>query len=202
MLQGTHGELEKPIKDNLLNMDRNLKALVEMINDFLELARLDNVTYELQSTAIDIGALLEETMEDLRPHLEAHELTWATEPGDSATVVGDPRRLQQVLTNLISNAVKFTGDRGTITTRVARRDREVEVSVTDTGRGIDAKSLPTLFERYTRVVSNDSKVPGTGLGLMIVREIIEAHGGSVGVESTLGVGSRFWFRMPYAPSPG
>lgn len=200
MLQGRHGVLADGMQADLHKMDANLQSLMEMINDFLELARLDNVSYELQTAEIDLGKLVAETMETLRPQLEAHELTWKREVEERTRVVGDARRLQQVLTNLISNAVKFTGDRGTITTRVARRDQDVEVSVTDTGRGIEPQSLPTLFERYTRARGND-KVQGTGLGLMIVREIIEAHGGKVGVESTVGVGSRFWFRMPMVAAP-
>jgi two-component system phosphate regulon sensor histidine kinase PhoR len=195
MLQGRHGVLTDGMQADLLKMDANLQSLIEMINDFLELARLDNVSYELQTDEIDLGALVADTMETLRPQLEAQSLTWKRELDERTKVVGDPRRLQQVLTNLISNAVKFTGERGTITTRVARRDHDVEVSVTDTGRGIEPQSLPTLFERYTRARGTD-KVQGTGLGLMIVREIVEAHGGKVGVESTVGVGSRFWFRMP------
>jgi two-component system phosphate regulon sensor histidine kinase PhoR len=120
---------------------------------------------------------------------------------EPAIVIGDARRLQQVLTNLISNAVKFTGDRGTITGKIVVFDAELEVSVADTGRGIPAEKLPTLFDRYTRATETKDEIPGTGLGLMIVREIVEAHGGSVGVESRVGVGSRFWFRMPKMSSP-
>jgi len=199
LLEGRNGPLSKSMEQDLRLMDRNLKALVEMINDFLDLARLDNVTYELQSADIDIEALLNETMESLRPQLEARRQTWCTGLVEPAIVMGDPRRLQQVLTNLISNAIKFTGEGGTITTHIARHEHDVEISINDTGRGIDPKSMSTLFERYTRA-DEDSKVPGTGLGLMIVREIVEAHGGTVGVESTLGVGSRFWFRMPRTAS--
>jgi signal transduction histidine kinase len=198
LLEGRHGPLAKPMEEDLQRMDRNLKSLVEMINDFLDLARLDNVTYELKTAEIDIEAMLNETMESLRPQLEARHLIWCSGLVEPAIVVGDPRRLQQVLTNLVSNAIKFTDEQGTITTRIARHDHDVEISVSDTGRGIDPKSLPILFDRYTRAVGEDSKTPGTGLGLMIVREIVEAHGGSVGVESTVGVGSRFWFRMPRA----
>lgn len=205
LLEGRQGELSPGLREDLHKMDGNLKSLVEMINDFLELARLDNVTYELRNDVIDIGELLAETMETLRPQLEAHGLTWLTEgepqAGEPAKVVGDPRRVQQVLTNLISNAVKFTQEQGTITTRIERSDQHVEVSVRDTGRGISANNLATLFDRYTRVPGVGNDVPGTGLGLMIVREIVEAHGGSVGVESTVGVGSRFWFRMPQAAPP-
>jgi len=104
--------------------------------------------------------------------------------------------LNQVFSNLIGNAIKFTGSQGVITTEVRRVNGGVEVSVSDTGRGIPKKALPTLFDRYTRAERGEHAVPGSGLGLMIVREIVQAHGGSVGVESELGSGSRFWVLLP------
>jgi len=198
MLEGVHGVLPGGLENDVLKIDRNLKSLVEMINDFLELASLDTVRYELKSQDVDIGALLAETMEDLRPQLEARSLHWVCERAEPLRVIGDQRRLQQVLTNLISNAVKFTDDHGTITTRVVSVGQEVEISVADTGRGIAAQDLAYIFDRYTRANHGRDKVPGTGLGLMIVREIVEAHGGKLGVDSELGVGSRFWFRLQAA----
>jgi signal transduction histidine kinase len=196
ILRGGHGQLPKALEDDLQKIDGNLKSLVEMINDFLDLARLDNVRYELNSDPVDVGAMLAEVMEDAQPELEARQLSWSVEVTEPAIVVGDGRRLQQVLTNLISNAVKFTPDRGAVTGRVDVLGSEIEVSVADTGRGIAPDQLATIFERYTRATDAKQEIPGTGLGLMIVREIIEAHGGSVGVDSRVGVGSRFWFRMP------
>jgi signal transduction histidine kinase len=198
ILQGRHGVLQEGLKQDLDKIDGNLKALVEMINDFLDLARLDSVRYELRSDDVDIDALVAECVEDLRPQLDARAISLQSETAEPAIVIGDARRLHQVLTNLLSNAIKFTAERGTITTRVACSEREVEVSVSDTGRGIAAANLPTIFDRYTRASETKDDIPGSGLGLMIVSEIIQAHGGRVGVESTVGVGSRFWFRLPRA----
>jgi len=198
LLDGSRGELPQPIVSELRKMNESVAALVVMIDDFLQLASLDNVEYKLESDAVDLHALAVETMENLRPQLEARALTWHTDAQRPAMVRGDSRRLQQVLTNLLSNAVKFTGDRGTITTRIEQGDQEIEFSVSDSGRGIAAEDLPSIFDRYTRSSNMQNDVPGTGLGLMIVREIVEAHGGRVGVESTLGTGSRFWFRVPAA----
>ncbi len=198
LLNGSRGALAPGVESDLNKMDGNLKSLVEMINDFLDLARLDNVRYELKTDNVDLGALVRESLEQLRPQLEARALQWSAEVDASAHILGDARRLQQVLNNLIGNAVKFTAGAGTIQVRVARVDHLIEVSVTDTGRGIPADQLPTIFDRYTRATHSHETIPGTGLGLMIVREIVEAHGGSVGFESTVGVGSRFWFRVPEA----
>jgi two-component system phosphate regulon sensor histidine kinase PhoR len=198
ILQGKHGVLQAGLKDDLNKIDGNLKSLVEMINDFLDLARLDTVRYELRSDDVDIRGLIADCVENLRPQLDARAISVRSELEEPAFVIGDARRLHQVLTNLLSNAIKFTAERGTITTRVTCSDGEVDVSVSDTGRGIAADNLPTIFDRYTRAGDTKDDIPGTGLGLMIVREIVQAHGGRVGVESTLGVGSRFWFRLPRA----
>jgi len=199
ILEGRHGSLPGTLEQDMQKIDDHLKGLVGMINDFLELASLDSVRYELKRDKVDVAALITETVDDLRPLLEARSLQYVAQIETSTKVLGDVRRLQQVLTNLIGNAVKFTGARGKITTRVRHDAGEVEISIYDTGRGIPAESLPTIFERYTRAVETHDRTPGTGLGLMIVREIVEAHGGRVGVESTLGTGSRFWFRLPAAP---
>jgi two-component system phosphate regulon sensor histidine kinase PhoR len=198
LLEGGRGELAPAVQRDLRKFDDNLKALVEMINDFLDLARLDNAMYEVKSDELDLAHLLEETVENLRPQLEARKLNWVNEGAGQALIEGDARRLQQVLGNLVSNAIKFTDEGGSIRTRIEQHGTEIEVSVADSGRGIPADRLKTLFDRYTRATDAHDKTPGTGLGLMIVREIVEAHGGKVGVESQLGVGSRFWFRIPSA----
>ena len=195
LLSGARGVLAPAVETDLHKFDSNLRSLVDMINDFLDLARMDNVRYEVKTDEIDLGSLMAETIENLRPQLDARKLSWVNEVTTPAMIVGDARRLHQVLNNLVSNAIKFTGESGTITTRIEHHEHEIEVSVIDNGRGIPSDRLQTLFDRYTRVADRRD-IPGTGLGLMIVREIVEAHGGRVGVESELGVGSRFWFRVP------
>jgi two-component system phosphate regulon sensor histidine kinase PhoR len=196
ILEGRHGPLNDGLSSDLRKMDKSFSGMSGMIDDFLELARLENVGYDLESRPVDLNQLLAELMADQLPMLETRSLHWVREVKGATTAHGDARRLRQVLTNLITNAIKFTPEGGTLTTRIERFDREVEVSVSDTGRGIATNELPSLFERYTRSAHTQHEVPGTGLGLLIVREIVEAHGGSVGVQSTLGVGSRFWFRLP------
>lgn len=196
MLGGRHGPLAPGLENDIRKFDVNLRSLIEMINDFLDLARMDNRAYEVQKDEIDLAALIESTFEELRPQIEARKLTWINEAKAPTVIVGDQRRLQQVVNNLVGNAIKFTPEAGKITTRIEPKAHEVEVSVIDTGRGIPEERQTTLFDRYTRVTDRGDKTPGTGLGLMIVREIVEAHGGSVGVDSKPGAGSRFWFRLP------
>ena len=101
-----------------------------------------------------------------------------------------------MITNLVSNAVKFSPRGGQVLIEVARQERGVEFAVSDAGRGIAEDKISELFKRYSRPGATDSALPGTGLGLMIVREIVAAHCGTCGVKSTLGKGSRFWFRLP------
>jgi signal transduction histidine kinase len=168
-----------------------------MINDFLELARLEGVGYKIDREAFDMGALVREITEDFRPLLEKNGQTLKQEcMGSEALVRGDRQRLTQVIANLMGNAIKFTAPGGTITTNVNLTKDHVEISVADTGRGIAQEEIPGLFERYARSSNVTRDTSGTGLGLMIVREIVEAHGGVIGVESEIGKGSRFWFQLP------
>jgi two-component system phosphate regulon sensor histidine kinase PhoR len=195
--RGRHGVLPAGHLVDLRKIEANLRSLVGMINEFLELARLEGIGYKIDRDPVQLNELFRAIMDDFRPVLESNDLTWQPIGFESrATVRGDAQRLAQVLTNLISNAIKFTPRGGSITTTLIVTDDYVEAAVEDTGRGIAREELPTVFERFTRARGVSGEVVGTGLGLMIVREVVQAHGGVVGVESELGVGSRFWFRLP------
>ncbi len=197
MLRGVHGPLPPRVTTDLRRIDENLKSLLSMINDFLELARLEETGIKADRKEVRIDELLHRTMDDLQPLLEASDLRWEKTAAPEVVVNADQRRIAQVVANLVGNAIKFTPRHGVITTRLIADEQGVEVSVADNGRGIAPAALPHLFDRYTRANGAEPDIVGSGLGLMIVREVIEAHGGTVGVESTLGEGSRFWFRLPY-----
>jgi signal transduction histidine kinase len=200
---GKHGVLPATLMADLRKIDANVRTLVAMINDFLELARFEGIGHKIEREHVDLARLLHETMEDFQPLIDVEGLRWETSGlARNAHVLGDRSRLIQVLSNLIGNAIKFTPRGGIITTSVHQGDDHIEVAVTDTGKGIPPAALDGLFQRYTRVLEGERADAGTGLGLMIVREIVEAHGGLVGVESHLGEGSRFWFRIPRAPRAG
>jgi signal transduction histidine kinase len=195
--RGRYGALPPSVLGELRKNDATMKALLRLINDFLDLARLEGAGLKLDRDQTDLVALVRMTLDDLRPLADARQLQLRFEPGGLALVLGDRHRLLQVVTNLLSNAIKFTPPGGTIEVIVRAGERCLEVGVRDTGPGIPAAALPTLFDRFTRVESPGHAAPtGTGLGLMIAKQIVEAHGGHIWVESEEGKGSEFWFRLP------
>jgi signal transduction histidine kinase len=200
LLRGRRGPLPPEAVADLQKFQGSIRTMVKMIKDFLDLASMEGVGYKIEQEEVDLSALVARIVEDLMPLSEANRvaLTWRQE-GAAPIVVGDPQRLTQVLSNLVGNAIKFTAAEGRIELRVRGSDRNVEVTVEDTGAGIAPENLAKIFERFIRAPSAaQARRSGWGLGLMIVREIVEAHGGQVGVRSELGKGSEFWFRLPRA----
>jgi signal transduction histidine kinase len=194
--KGRRGTLSAEVVTELRKFEASIRAMMKMIKDFLDLARMEGAGYKIDREPLDLPALVSGIVEEVRPVIEASGLTLAWVPSDRAMqLVGDRHRLGQVVTNLLGNAIKFTPPGGRIDVAVRELEELYEVSVTDTGRGIAPEAVPTLFERFTRAEAAQSG-PGWGLGLMIVREIVEAHGGRVGVRSEVGKGSSFWFTLP------
>ncbi|MET0343603.1 MAG: ATP-binding protein [Polyangiales bacterium] len=187
------------LEENLGKLELRLRSLVEMLNDFLELASLEGASFRMERDQVDLGALVAQVAEECEPLLERqrHDFSLHSASPELAIVRGDARRLAQAIGNLLSNAIKFTSPGGSIGARLEVEPSHVLITITDTGSGIPEAAQARLFERYVRA---ENKVGGTGLGLMIVREIVEAHGGAVGVESQLGQGSRFWVRLPRSVS--
>lgn len=198
MRSGRRGELPPEQRTEVLRLERRVKELAAMVGNFLDLARLDASGIHVELGTVDLRTFVEDRTRDFEQLAEEKGLTLQVECGEGPLEVpGDAPRLGQVLTNLVSNSVKFTKPGGQVHLRVMREAPWVRVEVEDTGSGIPAESLPTLFDPYARAASHQG-VEGTGLGLTIVREIVEAHGGSVGVQSTPGQGSTFWIRLPQA----
>ena len=202
MLRGQRGVLSAEMIADLRKMDGNMRRLVALINDFLDFARMEDAAHTLERERVDLAELASEVLDELRPLFEntGQKLELDLQKA-SVVVLGDKGRLQQVLTNLVTNAIKFAPARGVIGVRARRAGSSCEINVEDNGPGIPPEIVPSLFKRYSRAPSGQLG-GGTGLGLLIVREIVEAHGGAVGVESTVGSGSRFWVRIPSADSNG
>ncbi|MCR4407375.1 MAG: HAMP domain-containing histidine kinase [Anaerolineae bacterium] len=176
---------------------REAVRLGNMVNDFLEWARLESGRVHLSKEPIDMRALAEETILVVRPQADMRDITMSLQaPDEIPTVVGDAKRLKQVLLNLMSNAVKYNRDGGWVDVKIAVSPEMLNVSVSDTGYGIAPEDLPHIFQRFYRVASTEEQVKGTGLGLCIAKQIVEMHGGTMDVESQLGVGTTFSFTLP------
>lgn len=176
---------------------RRLNALLE---DLLILARLESRQEKLVRVSLELPALLHAVADDWAQKLAVKNLTLTVEaPGDLPHITADTLRLEQVLHNLLENAVKFTDPGGAIALRATALDGEMEVRVEDTGLGIVPADLPHIFERFYRADKARSREQGgTGLGLSIVKHIIQLHGGTVTAESKYGKGTTIILRLPLA----
>ncbi|HLL77568.1 MAG TPA: PAS domain S-box protein [Pyrinomonadaceae bacterium] len=184
---------------------RNARMQVQMIDDLLDVSRI--VTGKLRMTVqpVDLGSVIIAAVEGLRPAAEAKEIRFQLQLDSPAgQVSGDPDRLQQVAWNLVSNAIKFTPRGGRVLVRLERVRSQVEVAVSDTGRGIAPEFLSHVFERFRQADATTTRVyGGLGLGLSIVRQLVELHGGTVRVESAgEGQGSTFTVSLPLAAVRG
>jgi two-component system sensor histidine kinase ResE len=173
--------------------------------DLLDLARLDAGTADLKMVPVDITALLNSIIEKFKPLAGVAGINLKVSlPGSMPTIIGDGDRLAQVFTNLVDNALKFTPRDGTVTLRAIQDKGEVQVSVSDTGKGIPAEAISHIFDRFYQAdgsrANGDKGGAGAGLGLAIVHEIVAAHGGRISVRSALGRGTGFIVHLPLMPS--
>jgi PAS domain S-box-containing protein len=182
---------------------RGTARLKHLVDDLLDLARIEAGTFRLQPSEGELVAHLSEVAESMRALAEEAGLSFALQlPGVPLPLRFDEQRIAQVLINMIGNAIKFTPGGGTVTVRVCQNGPDARVEVTDTGPGIARHDQEKLFRHYSQLEGGKSR-GGTGLGLAISKALVEAHGGRVGVESEVGRGSTFWFTLPMTPqAPG
>jgi PAS domain S-box-containing protein len=180
-------------------IERNARSLAQLIEDVLDVSRILTGKLTLHRKAVELTGVVQAAVEVVRPRAEQKGLTLAVvlEAGEGQ-VTGDPSRLQQVFWNLLANAVKFTSEGGRVEVKVERSGAEWQVRVKDTGQGIRAEALPHLFERFWQADGSSTREHGgLGLGLAIVRHLVELHGGTVEAESAgLGHGSTFTVKLP------
>jgi two-component system sensor histidine kinase ResE len=172
-----------------------------MALDLLDLARLEAGTADLKMSTVDMGVLLQGIVDKFTPQAQKAGAGLRLEvPGDLPLIVGDGDRLAQVFTNLVDNALKFTPANGEIVLSAEKAGAEMEVSVADSGSGVPSEALPRLFDRFYQADPSRAggEQHGAGLGLAIVREIVEAHGGKIGVRSQAGHGTTFVIHLPLA----
>jgi two-component system sensor histidine kinase BarA len=184
-------------------MLRGADTLLSLVNDLLDMSRIQAGKFTLTPAAVSVPQVIDEVVTQLRPLAERKEQQLRVEvaPG-LPTLLADPQRLAQILTNLINNAIKFTERGGTVMVRCRQDGDRMLCEVEDTGIGIAPGDLSKLFQRFTQLDMSPTRgAGGTGLGLAISKSLVEAHGGKIGVRSVLGRGSTFWFALPLAQSP-
>ncbi len=191
-------------RDFLDTVARNGRQLLQLINELLDLQRIAAGRMELKPESVQLAGLLNEAASSVQAQLQKHQHALVvTPPPAELRVQADPGRVRQVLLNLLSNAIKFTPDGGRITVVAALVNggsiSEVRIAVSDTGIGIAPEDQPKLFKEFSQLDASASrKYEGTGLGLALSRQLVELHGGTMGVESEMGKGSTFWFTLPEA----
>jgi two-component system phosphate regulon sensor histidine kinase PhoR len=176
------------------------ERLSRLVDNMLNISRIEAGIIEVAQGTIDLGAVIEQAMRTIEPQARERGQTMHSDIAPvNLLVSGDQDMLQQVVVNLLSNAVKYTpeGGRITLTADSDNLARCVHVGVQDTGLGIPPDDMERIFEKFFRVENYKRVAKGTGLGLNLCRHIVETvHGGQIGLDSTLGMGSRFWFTVP------
>jgi signal transduction histidine kinase len=193
------GDAPRTVEENRALIARQVKQLVRLIDDLLEIARISLGTLRLKRESVDLARIIALAVESVRPLIDSrrHRLTVSL-PDSSIVMHADPTRLVQVLQNLLSNAAKYTEPGGNIWLTAERDGREVLLRVKDTGPGLPADMLSGVFEMFTQVSQTRERTPGgLGIGLSLVKTLVELHGGRVEAKSAgPGQGSEFWVRLP------
>ena len=182
---------------------RNALAQNQLVKDLLDLARIDRGELDLDPQERDVADIVTAAIETVRPAAMARSIHLTSSIGSHRPAMVDAARLQQVVWNLLTNAIKFTPDGGAIDVRITDRGAALEIAVADNGRGISPCALPRVFERFWHQDSSGARSgPGLGLGLAIARHLVELHGGTISASSDgEGRGATFAVALPFPPEP-
>ena len=191
------GDLNEKQEEYLKDIYASGQHLLSLINDILDLSKIEAGRMELELTDFDFHTAVDNALTLVRERagrrgIALHQVV----DRRLGQIRGDERKIKQVLLNLLSNALKFTPDGGRVDVQATVSDDMAEVSVSDTGVGIAPEDQEAVFEEFRQVGTADKKVEGTGLGLALSRKFIELHGGRIWVQSQVDVGSTFTFRVP------
>jgi len=193
------GDLNKKQEEYLKDIYASGTHLLSLINDILDLSKIEAGRMELELTDFHLPTALDSALTLVRERAGRRGIAMHTNiDGRLGEIRADERKIRQVVLNLLSNAIKFTPEGGRIDVAAVQRDASVEVSVSDTGVGIASEDQEAVFEEFRQVGTSERKAEGTGLGLTLCRKFIELHGGRIWAKSQVGVGSTFTFTIPVA----
>ena len=192
------GPVNEKQRQVLMNANVNIARLKKLIDDLLDISRIEGARVKLHYSLVNLNGLLDESADFFKKstHEKGVDLSYLL-PNRQVNIFIDAERVNQVISNLINNAIKFTEQGGKIRAEVKVMDNKVRVGIIDTGIGISKQDLSKLFHKFSQVSKNaEARKQGLGLGIYIAKELIEMHGGEIWVESKLGVGSKFYFTLP------
>jgi len=197
ILQGIKGPLNNEQKKQLTMVRASSQHLLSLINDILDISKIEAGQLQLSVEEFDLKSSIKKIIESTRPLAEKKGLSILyTISNEINFITGDQRRFEQILLNLISNAIKFT-DKGSVTIECFIEDNQIQFRINDTGIGIKSKDIDTIFQPFHQIDSGlTRKFEGTGLGLSICKKLIEQMGGKIWIVSTWGMGSTFCFSIP------
>jgi signal transduction histidine kinase len=200
LMQRMFGELNAKQDEYLKDIYESGRHLLSLINDILDLSKIEAGRMELELTDFDLPTAIDSALTLVRERATRRGIVLEKALDERVgPVQADERKVRQVVLNLLSNAIKFTPEGGRIEVRAVPVDGSVEVSVIDTGVGIALKDHEAVFEEFRQVGASAAKQEGTGLGLALCRKFVELHGGTIWVTSAVGTGSTFTFRLPVRP---
>jgi signal transduction histidine kinase/ActR/RegA family two-component response regulator len=195
-------EIHEGARQRVRAIDRAARTQAQLIEDLLDVSRIESGRLRLDVQATDLAKVVKAAVDSMRVAAEAKSIGLhdIIDTG-VGLIAGDPKRLEQVVWNLISNAIKFTPQGGKVQVRLERINSHVEIVVSDNGQGITPSSVPYVFDRFWQETESGQKRPGVGLGLSIVKELVALHGGTVMAHSDgIGKGSTFTVRLPLPPA--
>ena len=203
LLSGMTGELNEKQGLFVESILKGGEALLNLINDILDLTKIEAGRLELNPESVDLRAALLGVLPVVKPRAQDKRIRISTFlPTDLPLVWADPAKFNQILLNLLTNGIKYTHDNGSVSVEARTTGDMVEIWVNDTGIGMAREDQERVFQRFTQIDSSATRTQGgTGLGLAIVKELVELHGGTIRVQSKLGKGSSFVFTMPISTKP-
>ncbi len=203
LLSGMTGELNEKQQGFIQSILNGGETLLNLINDVLDLTKIEAGRLELNFEGVDLRASLLNVLPVVKPRAQEKRIRISTFlPTELPPVWADPAKLNQVLLNLLTNGIKYTHENGSVSVEARLTEGMVEIWVNDTGIGIASEDLDRVFQRFTQIDSSATRRQGgTGLGLAIARELVELHGGTMRVQSKLGKGSSFIFTVPISGQP-